>query len=85
VDGRRMIDTEVTAIVEAASRDKGIVRRPIPEAAIVERVLAAIVAEGARILEEGVALRASDIYLVLINGYGFPAWRGGPMYAAGYR
>ncbi len=82
VEGKRMVDAEVTALVEAASRSKGIVRRPISAAEIQARVLAAMVNEGAKILAEGIALRASDIDLVLINGYGYPAWRGGPMFEA---
>jgi 3-hydroxyacyl-CoA dehydrogenase len=83
VDGRRTVDAEVTALIEAASGEKGITRRPIPPEEIQARVLATMVNEGARILAEGIALRASDIDLVLINGYGYPAWRGGPMFEAG--
>jgi len=49
----------------------------------VERSIYALVNEGARLLEEGFALRASDIDVVYLNGYGFPAWRGGPMFHAG--
>jgi 3-hydroxyacyl-CoA dehydrogenase len=57
---------------------------PLPSnaAAIVERLLKRLVNEGAKVLDEGIALRASDIDIVYLNGYGFPAWRGGPMYAA---
>jgi 3-hydroxyacyl-CoA dehydrogenase len=82
VDGKREVDPDVTALIEAASRAKGIARRPIAAAEIQARVHAAMVNEGARILVEGIALRASDIDLVLINGYGYPAWRGGPMFEA---
>jgi 3-hydroxyacyl-CoA dehydrogenase len=82
VDGKRSVDPEVTALVEAASSEKGITRRPIPADEIMARVHAAMVNEGAKILGEGVALRALDIDLVMINGYGFPAWRGGPMFEA---
>jgi 3-hydroxyacyl-CoA dehydrogenase len=82
VEGKRSVDPEVTALVEAASRSKGIVRRPIAAPEIQARVLAAMVNEGAKILAAGIALRASDIDLVLINGYGYPAWRGGPMFEA---
>ena len=57
--------------------------RHIPEAEIVSRLLAAMAAEGKAILAEGIAERASDIDLVMINGYGFPAHKGGPMFAAG--
>lgn len=83
VDGRREIDPNVTAIVEAASRDKGLTRRTIEPDEITARVSSALVTEGQALLSEGVALRASDIDLVLINGYGYPAWRGGPMFEAG--
>src|SRR5262249_51004948 len=46
---------------------------------IVDRTMYALVNEGARLLEEGIAIRAVDIDIVYLNGYGFPAWRGGPM------
>ena len=64
--------------VEAAA----IVQREISAPEIVDRCLYALVNEGARILEEGYALRASDIDIIYINGYGFPAYRGGPMWYA---
>jgi len=82
-DGKRTIDADVTALIEAASKEKEISRRQISRAEIQARVLATMVNEGAKILAEGIALRASDIDLVLINGYGYPAWRGGPMFEAG--
>lgn len=81
--GEKAIDPEVTALIEAASREAGIERRSFSSSEIVERVMAGIVAEGRKILAEGIALRGSDIDLVLINGYGYPAWRGGPMFHAG--
>ncbi|OJU49452.1 MAG: 3-hydroxyacyl-CoA dehydrogenase [Mesorhizobium sp. 61-13] len=81
--GEKAVDPEVTALIEAASRDAGIERRSFSSSEIVERVMAAIAAEGRKILSEGIALRGSDIDLVLINGYGYPAWRGGPMFQAG--
>lgn len=82
-NGEKAVDPEVTALIEAASRDAGIQRRSFSSSEIVERVMAAIVTEGRKILAEGIALRGSDIDLVLINGYGYPAWRGGPMFQAG--
>jgi 3-hydroxyacyl-CoA dehydrogenase len=82
-DGKRTVDPEVTALIEAARRAKGIVARRVASGEIVERLLAAMAAEGKALLEEGIAQRPSDIDLVLINGYGFPAHRGGPMFAAG--
>ena len=57
--------------------------RPVPAEEIQSRARAAIVNEAARILEEGIAASPSDIDLVLINGYGYPVWRGGPMFDAG--
>jgi 3-hydroxyacyl-CoA dehydrogenase len=83
LDGKRMIDPEVTALIEAARAAKGIKPRDIAADEITHRLLAAMAAEGAALLSEGIAARASDIDLVTINGYGFPAHRGGPMFAAG--
>lgn len=60
----------------------GIERRAIPDEEIVERLVYALVNEGAQILEEGIALRASDIDMVYLSGYGFPLFRGGPMFYA---
>ena len=82
-DGRTPIrDPEFEALIVEASRRKGIERRHIHADEIRTRALAALVNEGARILEEGIALRSGDIDTVWINGYGFPAHRGGPMYWA---
>ena len=72
-------DPVVEGIVLAGSRQTGITRRTIGDQEIVERCVFALVNEGARILEEGIALRASDVDLVYLAGYGFPAFRGGPM------
>ncbi|MCF7200795.1 3-hydroxyacyl-CoA dehydrogenase NAD-binding domain-containing protein [Pseudomonas oligotrophica] len=69
-------------MLEAASREKGLERKTLDERYIVERCLFALVNEGAKILEEGIAQRASDIDVIYLNGYGFPAFRGGPMYYA---
>jgi 3-hydroxyacyl-CoA dehydrogenase len=81
--GEKAVDPKVTALIEAASREAGIERRSFSASEIVERVMTGIVAEGRKILAEGIVLRGSDIDLVLINGYGYPAWRGGPMFQAG--
>ncbi len=75
-------DDEVRAIVDAASAEKGITRRDFTAEQIQHRVLAAMVNEGAKILGEGIAARAVDIDQVMLNGYGFPRWRGGPMFYA---
>ena len=74
---------EAMALAAEARARFGLRERRIPEREIVERCLLPLVAVGARIVEEGIALRASDIDLVYIHGYGFPAWRGGPMHWAG--
>jgi 3-hydroxyacyl-CoA dehydrogenase len=82
-EGRtRIPDPQVLELIENVSRDLGIERRPIADAEILDRLLHPLVNEGARIVEEGIALRASDVDVVYVNGYGFPAWRGGPMYWA---
>jgi len=75
-------DPRVEDLIERAARENGTRWRSIPAEEIVERTIYALVNEGARILEEGHALRASDIDLVYVNGYGFPAHRGGPMHYA---
>jgi len=78
----RLSDPEVDAILDRAAHESGTARRAISADEIVERTIYALINEGARLLDEGYALRASDIDLVYINGYGFPAYRGGPMHYA---
>ena len=73
---------DAAKIIEQARRDSGITPRAISADEIVERLIYALVNEGARILEEGFALRAADIDIIYLNGYGFPAYRGGPMWYA---
>jgi 3-hydroxyacyl-CoA dehydrogenase len=75
-------DPDVEEVIRAVSAEKRIVRRPIRDEEIVERALFALVNEGARILEEGIAARAGDIDVIWIHGYGFPRSRGGPMFWA---
>jgi 3-hydroxyacyl-CoA dehydrogenase len=77
-----MPDPEIDQLLEAYRREQGLVAREIPDEEIVERCIYALANEGARILEEGIALRASDIDMVYLTGYGFPAHRGGPMFYA---
>jgi 3-hydroxyacyl-CoA dehydrogenase len=72
-------DPEVAELMRKWSKDADIPQRQISSDEIVERCIYALVNEGARILEEGYALRAVDIDIIYINGYGFPAYRGGPM------
>jgi 3-hydroxyacyl-CoA dehydrogenase len=85
VDGERRVDPDVVAMIDLSRAAKKIVARHVPADEIVARLLAAMVQEGEAILAEGIAERASDIDLVMINGYGFPARKGGPMFAAGRR
>jgi len=75
-------DPEVATLIRAAANDAGIPQREIPGKEIVERCMYSLVNEGARILEEGYAMRAVDIDIIYVNGYGFPAHRGGPMWYA---
>ena len=75
-------DPIVEDLIVKASREAGIQRRQITDQEIRERCIYALVNEGAKILEEGIALRASDIDIVYIYGYGFPRYRGGPMFHA---
>jgi 3-hydroxyacyl-CoA dehydrogenase len=75
-------DPLVDELIVSASREMGIARRKISGEEMVERCMLALVNEGAKILEEGIALRASDIDVVYLTGYGFPPFRGGPMHYA---
>jgi 3-hydroxyacyl-CoA dehydrogenase len=82
-ENRRAIpDPEVDKLIEQVAAEAGIARREINDEEIIERAMYALVNEGAKILEEGFALRAVDIDIIYINGYGYPAWRGGPMWYA---
>ncbi len=79
---KRQPDPEVERIILEVSERMGVQRRKIEDAEILERLLLPMVNEGARILEEGVAARPVDIDVVFVNGFGWPAWRGGPMFWA---
>jgi len=81
-DRKPVPDPEVLTLIERAASAAGIRRRPISNEEIIERTIYALINEGARVLEEGYASRAADIDVVYTNGYGFPAWRGGPMFYA---
>jgi 3-hydroxyacyl-CoA dehydrogenase len=72
----------VLEIIERHRKSIGIEIRKIDDQEIVQRLVFALVNEGANILEEGIAARAGDIDIVYLTGYGFPAWRGGPMHYA---
>jgi 3-hydroxyacyl-CoA dehydrogenase len=75
-------DPEVEKIILDVSKELGIERRPVSEQEILERLLYPMVNEGAKILEEGIAIRPSDIDVIWVYGYGWPVYRGGPMYWA---
>ena len=80
--GNAMPDPEVEAVITAESRRKGIVRRTLSEEEIMDRILRAMQSEALAVLSEGIARRASDVDVAMVLGYGFPRWRGGPMYMA---
>jgi len=79
---RPIADPEIHALIEKTAREGGIERRPITDDEIVERSMYIMINEGAKILEAGYALRAADIDVIYLTGYGFPAYRGGPMWYA---
>lgn len=73
---------ETEALIYAESARKGIARREISESEIMDRLLTAMQSEGRRILDEGIASSANDIDVVMVNAFGFPRWKGGPMYCS---
>src|SRR5579883_1808732 len=75
-------DPAIEELIAKHSAERGIARRPIGDEEIRDRLLYAMINEGAKILDEGVAYRPHDIDIIWLNGYGFPAYRGGPMYYA---
>lgn len=81
----RSSDPAVLEVIEAQARKHGVVRRSFTDGEILDRHLLALVNEGFRILEEGIAQRPSDIDVVYLCGYGFPSYRGGPMFYAARR
>jgi 3-hydroxyacyl-CoA dehydrogenase len=84
-DRKATPDPEVEALIERRAREAGQARRAVSDAEILDRCVLTLVNEGARVLEEGIALRASDIDVIYLTGYGFPAFRGGPMFYADRR
>jgi 3-hydroxyacyl-CoA dehydrogenase len=82
--GRReaLPDPAVDALIADYRKEHGFAARKVPDEEIVQRCVYALGNEGARLLDEGIALRASDIDLVYLTGYGFPRYRGGPMFYA---
>lgn len=81
-NGKPTPSVDVRNLVETASREAGFERHKLEPDAIARRLMLAMIAEGFDSLDEGVARRPSDIDLVMIHGYGFPRWRGGPMHLA---
>lgn len=78
-------DPEIEKLIEDISEKLGIKRRSISDDEIVERLIYPMINEGARIIEEGIVSRPSDIDVIWCNGYGWPIWRGGPMYFADHK
>jgi 3-hydroxyacyl-CoA dehydrogenase len=81
-DRKAISDPEVLSLIEETARAAGIRRRTFTAEEILERTIYALINEGARVLEDAVALRAADVDTVYVSGYGFPAYRGGPMFYA---
>ncbi|WP_299932340.1 3-hydroxyacyl-CoA dehydrogenase NAD-binding domain-containing protein [uncultured Pelagimonas sp.] len=81
-DGTPVPNPDLTAILEQERLAKGITARALDEQDIIDRYMAAMVNEAFKILDEGIALRPLDIDVTMLNGYGFPRWRGGPMHYA---
>jgi 3-hydroxyacyl-CoA dehydrogenase len=75
-------DPEIEKLILAESARLGLQRQPVSDEEIIKRCIYALVNEGAKILEEGIAQRPGDIDIIYLTGYGFPAWRGGPMFYA---
>ncbi|MFO7550326.1 MAG: 3-hydroxyacyl-CoA dehydrogenase NAD-binding domain-containing protein [Haliea sp.] len=78
----RQADPEVEQLLRDIAAEWQVPQREIGDEEIVDRLILALVNEGAAILQEGIAARPSDVDIVYINGYGFPSWRGGPMFHA---
>jgi len=76
-------DEEVEHIILKTAHEMGVKRRPFSHKEIQERLLFPMINEGARILSEKIAQRSGDIDVIWVHGYGFPSWRGGPMFWAG--
>jgi 3-hydroxyacyl-CoA dehydrogenase len=75
-------DPEVEQLIKDFAVGKGIEQREVTDAEVLERLLYPMINEGAKILDEGIAIRGSDIDVVWVNGYGWPLYRGGPMFWA---
>lgn len=78
-------DPQIEQLIEDVSKKLGIKRREIKEDEIIERLIYPMINEAARIIEEGIVSRPSDIDVIWLNGYGWPIWRGGPIYFADHK
>jgi 3-hydroxyacyl-CoA dehydrogenase len=78
----RIPDPVVDEVAAEEAAKRGVARRAVPDDEIIARIMTALANEGARVLEEGYAIRAGDIDVVYVNGFGFPRHRGGPMFYA---
>ena len=81
-DRKPVADPEVETLLQNYRKEIGVEPRPLSDEEIIARCLYALANEGAYILEEGIALRPSDVDVVYLAGYGFPPYRGGPMFYA---
>jgi 3-hydroxyacyl-CoA dehydrogenase len=79
---KRMADSDVIELTRSLAKTWGITQREISDEEIIDRLSLALVNEGAAIVDEGIASRPSDVDVVYLNGYGFPKWRGGPLFYA---
>jgi 3-hydroxyacyl-CoA dehydrogenase len=79
---KRQNDPELEQLITAIAAQWNVNRRVIADEEIIDRLTLALVNEGAAILAEGIAARPGDVDVVYLNGYGFPRWRGGPMFHA---
>jgi 3-hydroxyacyl-CoA dehydrogenase len=79
---KREADPEVIELARSLAEKWGITQRKITDEEIVDRLSLALANEGAAIVDEGIASRPSDVDVVYLNGYGFPKWRGGPLFYA---
>jgi 3-hydroxyacyl-CoA dehydrogenase len=78
----RIPDPLIDRLAEEAATERGLTREPIADADIIARIMTALVNEGARVLEDGYAIRAGDIDVIYCYGFGYPRYRGGPMFYA---
>ena len=78
----RRPNPEVDAIIATERQVAGIAPRPFTDQEIIDRYMTAMISEAARVVDDGIALRASDVDAVFLNGYGFPRFRGGPLFYA---